>query len=330
MPDENYQKIKLLKIMEILRQETDEDHPITKTELSERLVAMNISCNKRSLNRDIKLLNEQGYEISDRLIDHERAYFVHERNFSTPEIKILMDAVQAASFIPEDKSKELIQRLAFLGGKHKAALLKGNIVRFNTRKHSNETVFATVETLENAILKNKKAAFCYFDVNEKGERVFRRDGEEYITEPVALVFNEDNYYLITYNEKHECTTNYRVDRIDGVRILREKISETARDLRKKVSRYTEEAFKMFNGPEEAVTLRFSDKLLNPVYDKFGEHTRMKRLGVDTLEATVNVRIAPTFFGWLFQFGTEMEIVSPESLKEEYKKRAESVLQKIKE
>ena len=87
---------------------------------------------------------------------------------------------------------------------------------------------------------------------------------------------------------------------------------------------------MFNGPEEAVTLRFSDKLLNPVYDKFGEHTRMKRLGADTLEATVNVRIAPTFFGWLFQFGTEMEIVSPESLKEEYKKRAESVLQKIKD
>lgn len=28
MPQENYQKIKLLKIMEILRQETDEEHPM--------------------------------------------------------------------------------------------------------------------------------------------------------------------------------------------------------------------------------------------------------------------------------------------------------------
>ena len=327
MPDENCQKVKLLKLMELLRQETDENHPITTSQIIRRLNEMGISCERRTVGKDMRTLQKQGFEIMSELKGHENSYWIADRSFELPEIKILMDAVQAASFIPEDKSKELIQRLAFLGGKHKAALLKGNIVRFNTRKHSNETVLATVETLENAILKNKKAAFCYFDVNEKGERVFRRDGEEYITEPVALVFNEDNYYLITYNEKHECTTNYRVDRIDGVRILREKISETARDLRKKVSRYTEEAFKMFNGPEEAVTLRFSDKLLNPVYDKFGEHTRMKRLGADTLEATVNVRIAPTFFGWLFQFGTEMEIVSPESLKEEYKKRAAAVAER---
>ena len=126
-------------------------------------------------------------------------------------------------------------------------------------------------------------------------------------EPVALVFNEDNYYLISYNEKHEATTNYRVDRIDSVRILDDPVSETARSLRRKVARYTEEAFKMFNGPQEAVTLRFADKLIGPVLDKFGEDTKMTRVDDHSIEATVQVRIAPTFWGWLTQFAGDMTI-----------------------
>ena len=122
MPEENYQKIKLLKIMEILRQETDEEHPMTKVELAARLVAMNVSCSPRSLIRDIKLLNEQGYEIMDRLIGHEKAYFVCDRSFSVPELKILIDAVQAASFVTNKKTGELIDKIAALGGSHRAAM----------------------------------------------------------------------------------------------------------------------------------------------------------------------------------------------------------------
>ncbi len=144
MPQENYQKIKLLKIMEILRQETDEDHPMTKAELCDRLISMNISCNIRSLNRDIPLLNEQGYEIMETMIGREKAYYVCDRSFSVPELKILIDAVQAASFVTEKKTGELVDKVATLGGSHRAAILKGNLVKFNTRKHRNETVYYTV------------------------------------------------------------------------------------------------------------------------------------------------------------------------------------------
>lgn len=124
MAEENYQKIKLLKIMEILRQETDEEHPMTKVELAARLVAMKVSCSPRSLIRDIKLLNEQGYEIMERLIGHEKAYFVCDRSFSVPELKILIDAVQAASFVTNKKTGELIDKIAALGGSHRAAVVK--------------------------------------------------------------------------------------------------------------------------------------------------------------------------------------------------------------
>ena len=151
MAEEKNQKIKLLKIMEILRQETDEEHPMTKVELAARLVAMNVSCSPRSLIRDIKLLNEQGYEIMERLIGHEKAYFVCDRSFSVPELKILIDAVQAASFVTNKKTGELIDKIAALGGSHRAAILKGNMVKFNARKHrkmtrvNDHTIEATVQ-----------------------------------------------------------------------------------------------------------------------------------------------------------------------------------------
>ena len=317
MPEENHQKIKLLKIMEILRQETDEEHLMTKAELSSRLVAMNISCNTRSLSRDVKLLNEQGYEIMETLVGHEKAYYVCDRSFSVPELKILIDAVQAASFVTDKKAAELIEKIAVLGGSHKATILKSNIVKFNTRKHTNETIYYTVGFIEDAIQRNKKIIFRYFDLDENGQKVYRRDGHHYVVEPVALVFNEDNYYLIVFSEKHDGTANYRVDRIDGVEIIDEPISDKARSLRRKVARYTEEAFKMFNGPQENVTLRFANKLIGPVLDKFGEGTKMTRVDDHTVEATVQVRIAPTFWGWLFQFGKEMVIEEPVELQQTF-------------
>ena len=123
MAEEKNQKIKLMKIMEILRQETDEEHPMTKVELSARLVALNVSCSPRSLIRDIKLLNEQGYEIMERLMGHEKGYFVCDRSFSVPELKILIDAVQAASFVTEKKTGELVDKIAALGGSHRAGIL---------------------------------------------------------------------------------------------------------------------------------------------------------------------------------------------------------------
>ena len=116
-----------------------------------------------------------------------------------------------------------------------------------------------------------------------------------------------------------------MDRIDSVRILDDPISETARSLRRKVARYTEEAFKMFNGQQETVTLRFADKLIGPVLDKFGEDTKMTRVDDHTIEATVQVRIAPTFWGWMFQFGTDMLIVQPVELVLQYSEMAKAII-----
>jgi len=282
MPSDNCQKIKLLKVMEILRQETDEDHPIKTADLCAKLAAMNISCDPRTVGRDVKTLTAHGYEIMCRTVDRGNAYYIADRSFSVPELKILMDAVQAASFITDRKTAELIDKLAALAGSHRASLLKDNIVHFNTRKHSNETIYYNVDSLEEAIRTDRKIIFRYFDIDENGQREYRRDGHHYVLEPVALVFHEDNYYLIGYSPKHDDTANYRVDRMEGVEIIDEGISDKAKELRDSVAGYTESVFRMYGGAPENVTLRFDDKLIGAIYDKFGEAVKMERVDEHTI------------------------------------------------
>ena len=324
MVQDNYRKIKLLKLLELLRADSDEQNPMTTSQLCGRLEEIGILCDRRTLSKDLALLNEHGYEIMDTAVGHEKGYYIEDRGFSVPELKILIDAVQASSFITEKKTRELVGKLAELGGSHRAELLKGNMVCFNTRKHSNEQIFYNVDALEKAIEQQKKVLFRYFTLNEKGEKVYRRDGHRYVVEPVALVFNEDNYYVMTYSSRHESTATYRVDRMEAVTMIDESIGEKAIELRQEMAQYTEQVFKMYGGQLEDVVLEFQDALVGVVFDKFGENTPMIRVGEKKCVATVKVRVSPTFWGWLFQFAGEMRVLSPQWVLDGYRAQAEKL------
>ena len=310
MARDNYRKVKLLKLVELLRQHTDEQNPMTTAEICVAMDEMGIPCDRRIISQDIELLNKLGYEIMYQMEGHEKAYYVADRSFSVPELKILIDAVHASSFITEKKSEELITKIAALAGSHRGEVLKRNMVCFNTRKHSNEKILYSIDTLEEAILTQKKVVFLYFALNENGERIYRRDGHHYVVEPIALVFNEDNYYLTCYSARHDGTSNYRVDRMDAVTMIDQPCCEKAIALRDEVAAYTEQAFKMFGGQLEDVVLEFDRSLIGAVYDKFGESVKMMPSGENRIVATVKVRISPTFWGWLFQFAEQMKILSP--------------------
>ena len=329
---ENMQKIKLLKLYELLRRETDEDHPISRMKLCQKLNEMGISSNVRTLSLDIETLNENGYEILSYLKDKEKFYYVPERELSVPEIKIILDALQAANFITEKKTEELTKKVAALGGPFKSKLLKENMVCFNTCKHTNESVYYNVDRIEEAIIGKKKINFHYFHLNEKAEREYVKDagGEKklYTVEPVALIFNEDNYYLMAHSSKYPGkTANYRIDRMERVEVLEEsKLSKRALALINKAAAFTEQAFKMYGGKQVEVALSFSRDLLGPVYDKFGEDIPVAFCGGEECTAEVEVQVSPTFFGWLAQFGNKMQVVSPASVKDAYRQHIREILE----
>ena len=327
---ENSTKIKLLKLYELLQKETDEDRPLSRTELCRRLNELGVNYHARTIDRDVEALTKFGFEIISFKKDRERFFYVPEREFSIPELKILMDAVQAASFVTEKKTKDLIDKIASLGGSYRADLLKRNMVCFNTRKHSNEKILYTVDSIEEAIRNRKKIAFHYFYLNEKKERVYqcKDNGEKkrYYVEPVAMILNEDNYYLMTYSSRHpDKTANYRIDRMDSVEVVDESVlSDAALEKIAGVAEFTEQAFKMYGGELEDVLIQFDKTLIGPVLDKFGEDTPMMAVNETTCAATVHVQVSPTFFGWVAQFAEKMRIISPDSVIEEYKEHINKI------
>ena len=321
----NPQKIKLLKLYEMLRQHTDEDRPLSTNQLCAMLEAEGITCDRRTLSEDIDTLNANGFEVLHRRTRYAKLYYIVDRQFDLAEVKILIDAIQAASFITKQKTEALTAKVASLAGSHKAAALKGNLVTFNTRKHANEAIYYTVDTLENALQQKQRASFRYFDLNEHGERIYRKDGERYLVNPVGLVYHEDNYYLATYHETHEATVNYRVDRMADVQIEIEPVAEQAITLSRELGTYTEQVFKMFNGPQATVELQFDRKLIDAVHDKFGERIEINACKRNLCKATVEVLVSPVFFGWCFQFGNNMKILSPDFVAAEMKEHASAVV-----
>ena len=294
------------------------EHPIGTNELCNKLAELGIQADRRTVAKDISVLNEQGYEVMQTKLGKQNAYYIEDRSFSLPELKILIDAVQAASFITEKKSSDLISKIAALGGSHQAEILTGNIVHFNTRKHNNEQIYYNVNVLENTIREKKMASFLYFDLDENLNKAYRKDRAIYEVEPIALVFNNDNYYLMAYDPNTENEVrNYRVDRMDSVQQLDKGICKAATEKIRTVSKFTEQVFRMYGGRTELVTLRFEKKLIGSIYDKFGEKTNIGKCG-DEYFVAVEVQISPTFWSWLITFKGQMKLTAPDSVIAEYK------------
>ncbi|MBQ2175484.1 MAG: transcriptional regulator [Alphaproteobacteria bacterium] len=320
MPDPKFQKIKLLKIWEILNRKTDEQHPITTQELIAELNILGITADRRTIYTDIDSLQEFGYEIQNKRRNHDMVYWLPKRQFDLPEIKIIMDCIYSSKFVTASKTEGLIDKLADLGGSGRGDLLKRNAIHFNAVKHSNESIYEIVDVLERAIESKKKVSFNYFLLNQSGERVYKHNNKLYAEEPLAMVCNDGNYYLICYHSEEEYENHiktFRVDRIDNISLLEEEISKEGKTALRKAKQYSLQAFKMYGGPLRRVTLRFDESLIGVIYNKFGEKTVIKKSG-DKFTASVQVQISPTFWGWIMQFPTTMKIKSPEDLKERYR------------
>lgn len=320
MANDNRQKIKLLKLYELLKQETDESHAMTTAQIGQRLADLGIPVDRRTLSKDIALLNQYGYEILDEMIGHEKGYYVIDRAFSVPELKVMMDAVHAPSFITEKKADELIDKIAALGGSHRADLLKRNQTCFNIQRHSNEQIYYSIDACERALQQQRRLAFYYFDLNERLEHVYRKNKKQYIVEPMALIMNNNNYYLMCFSSKYDGITNYRLDRMEHTEVLEEPVTEGAIIHSADAKSFTSQAFSMYGGPVENAVLQFSDKLIGVIYDKFGEQTQMIRQDEHTCIATVQIQKSPTFWGWIFTFGQDMKILAPEALEADYQEQ----------
>lgn len=304
-------KVKLVKLLEILRMESDETKPISTNAIIRRLADFGIKCTRQTVYADIKVLNDFGYEIMCvKSVSNE--YYIADRNFAMPEIRILLDAVQAASFITPKKTEVLVDKIAALGGPNRAEILKNNIMRYNTTKHTNEDIYYVVNELEQAIIQGKKVSFYYFDYDVKKKKIYRKNKKRYVENPYATIFSDDNYYLLAYSDKYKHVVHYRVDRMEDVRLCEEDITAAEIDVKK----HKKELFGMYSGDEVRVRIEADKSLLDVIFDRFGEDVDIKPVDGGKVVFKADVQLSPRFIAWVCSFGGKMKVLSPKRVVEE--------------
>jgi len=319
------QKLKLLYLRDILLTQTDERNKLTVKELIDKLTQYDIKVERKTIYHDIETLKQYGLDIITEGLK-EKAYYIGERDFELAELKLLADAVESSKFITEKKSLGLIKKLEGLASEHDAGRLRRQVFIRNRVKNMNESIYYSVDSLHEAILEGRKISFKYFDYNIEKKQIFRKDGALYIVSPVALTWNDENYYLIAHSGNIEGFKHFRVDRMASVKKLDGIRSPDVKSFN--IVEYSKKIFGMYGGEESKVKLRMNNKLAGAVIDRFGKDVIMIADGEEYFTVTVEVVISPIFFGWLFQFGDLCEVLSPQYLKEELKQTAEKFLFKL--
>ena len=309
----SHQKLKLLYLMKILLEKTDDEHTMTVPEMITELGKLGISAERKSIYDDIEYLKLFGIDVCSRKTKtHD--YFIGSRDFELPELKLLVDSVQSSTFITHKKSIELISKIEKLTSEANAKKLHRQVFVTNRVKTVNETIYYNVDKIHDAIAENKKITFKYYDLDVNKKKVYRKNGERYIESPIALTWDDENYYLITYKEKYDDYTHYRVDKMESIEIADEKreVSDKPFDL----SEYSNTTFAMFAGEETEVTIRCENELVGVMYDKFGTNIRIIKADEDHFICTVNVAVSPHFLSWIISFGNRAEILSPDYVVDE--------------
>lgn len=324
MPKDRNQKLKILYVARILMEQSDEEHPVTTDEIIRQLKQHGITAECKSVYSDIEALNRFGLDIICKR-GRSGGYYLVSRSFELPELRLLVDAVQSSRFITQKKSAQLAEKLGGLASRYQAEQLGRDVYVPNRIRSMNESIYYNIDEIHAAIVANRQISFDYFEYNVNKDKVYRHGGERYRISPYTLMWNDENYYLIAYDAHQRTIKHYRVDKME--KIVVEDVLRTgakafaALDL----TTYSATLFGMFGGARTTVTLRVRAQLAGVMIDRFGRDVLIRNQNDGWFQMQVPVALSPQFYGWLFGFGADIELIAPEQAREEYARRLNAAL-----
>lgn len=311
------QKLKLLYLQAILREKSDEKHPLSSADLGRELEKVGIQAQRKSIYSDIDVLRSFGMDILN-VTQPKRGYYLATRGFELPQVRLLMDAVRAADFITEKKSKELIHCLSSLVSEHQGGEIQRQIYINGSHKHTNEEIYYSIDAVSDAIAKGKKIELLYHrrQLDEQGGICVQ--SKEFTISPYALMWMDDHYYLVGNHEKYSNLMHLRIDRMKKVTVL----DDPARSFEEvceyrgffDTADYASKIFHAFGGETELVELRCRNAFLEEMLDCFGEDITIRSSGKDHFTFQTNVAASEGFVATLLSFGDKVEVLTPRSLR----------------
>ena len=319
------QKLKTLRVMRILLEKTDEQHMLSAQGIIDLLGKQyGMTADRKSIYSDVELLQEFGLDIVQQKGTNP-GYYIASRDFELPELKLLVDAVQSSKFITTKKSEELIAKLKKLTNEEHAKQLQRQVYIHNRPKADNETIYYNVDNIHNAIAQNKKIQFKYTEWTPEGKEQFRYDGYVYKTSPWALTWDDEFYYLIAYDAKHEQIIHYRLDRMKQMDILDEDREGAEAFEMFDLAQFTKKTFSMFSGQDERVTMVCNNQSIGIAIDRFGKDITLMKEDDEHVRFSTVVTISPQFYGWMTGVGKQIRIKKPDWVRIEYQEYLEEVL-----
>ncbi len=316
------QKLKLLIIKDYLLKNSDENHPVTIPQIIEELARFDIKAERKSLYDDLEALRVYGLDI----VQSKGNYYVGQRSFQTPELKLLVDSVQSSKFITQKKTMSLIKKIEELASAFDAQLLERQVYVRNRVKSMNESVYYNVDEIADAINQDRAIQFKYFELMINKQRHIRKDGAWYKVSPFALMWDDENYYMLAWDAEAGSIKHYRVDKMLEITALDQKREGKEAFAKVDMSAYAKKVFGMFTGQDRQVKMRFTNNLAGAVFDRFGTDVMLIPDGEDHFTVTLDLAVSPRFYAWLFGFGTDAEILSPDDVREDASNMAQRIVE----
>lgn len=317
-------KLRTLYIMKILREKTDEKHTMSAADIDKDLRDFGMSADRKTVYNDIETLRAFGMDILQAK-GTNGGYYVGSRKFELPELKLLVDAVQASKFISRKKSEELIRKLEGLASEQEARQLQRNVFIYNRPKTGNETIYYNVDQIHTAILENRQIQYQYGEWTVKKELRPKKAGAIYTVSPWSLTWDDANYYLIAYDEEADCMKHYRVDKMQRmcVTALERVGKDRFQDF--DLVEFSKKTFSMYGGHDEEVTLQCGNELIGVILDRFGTDVMAVPMKDGWFRVRVLVAVSPQFFGWVTGIGGRLRIAGPLGVQEEYVRYLKGIL-----
>lgn len=316
-------KLRVLAVMQMLNNEASKDHPLKMSAIVAGLEKRGICSKRKAIGRDISALRKVGYNIVFTRIP-QPGYYLSQRTLETAEVRVLLDAVDAAPFLTEKATVLLTEKLQNMLDCEEQAVLQKQVYYDPGKKLHNDEVVTTISILQQAIARRQKVTFVYHHQVLQSGQIQQDGGREFQLSPYALFWRDDHYYLAGNYEKYDTVGNYRLDRMYNVTMEAEQVRPFT-----EVTPYTDQfdtadylrhEFSMFGGREEQLLLHCDSNLLDVLIDQFGPELEVLECEEQTFTAHVSVRVSEGLYGWLLQCGARLTVISPTYVRDEMRHR----------